>query len=93
MNNWGDTERQARLRDKLITGGNEPKGGRFESQILGILTPHHKLLDIGCGTGHIIVKFAREHKSVLLVGLDISSAMVKITSDNSTNFPMLSQSK
>lgn len=41
-----------------------------------------KLLDIGCGTAHIIQELASDNKSSLFVGLDVSPAMVKTAKSN-----------
>jgi len=82
MSNKGDTEQQAYLRDKLTKTGEELSSDRFVSRILGVLKPQVKLLDIGCGTGHIISELATHHKDTFFVGLDISLAMLKIMTTN-----------
>lgn len=78
MTNTGDTERQAFLRDKAIKQNTEKKRGPYTMKILSVLKPGMKLLDIGCGTGHIIQKLASCRGNVFLIGLDISPAMIQI---------------
>jgi len=80
----GDTERQAILRDRLIknAGGVGVEKNRYISKILSILKPDIKLLDIGCGTAHIIQTLALNFKSAFFVGLDISPGMLKVAQGN-----------
>jgi ubiquinone/menaquinone biosynthesis C-methylase UbiE len=40
------------------------------------------LLDVGCGTGHIIQELATDRKRSELVGLDVSKAMLKVAKGN-----------
>jgi len=84
MNTKGDTGRQAILRDKMIKKG-ETKRDKYISKILSVLKPKMGLLDIGCGTAHIIQKLATHYKSAIFAGLDISPAMIKIASKNTMN--------
>jgi SAM-dependent methyltransferase len=46
-----------------------------------------KLLDVGCGTGHILQKISEKmsFEDVSLVGLDLSEAMVTIAKKNTSN--------
>lgn len=81
--NKGDTEKQANLRDKMIKKGSNIYESPYIRKILSILTDTMSLLDIGCGTGHIIQGLAL-HNS-LLVGMDISPAMLKIARDNTAD--------
>lgn len=81
----GDTERQAILRDGMIKKGTETKRNRYVSEILHALKPRMRLLDIGCGTAHIIQELAVHYKSAIFIGLDISPAMLKIASKNTMN--------
>ena len=78
----GDTERQALLRDKAIKQNIERKKNPYTRTILSTLCPGMKLLDIGCGTGHIIQELASSLKGVLFFGLDISDAMIGIAKSN-----------
>lgn len=87
MNLKGDTERQAILRNRMIKKGNEIKGNKYVSKILSVLKPRMRLLDIGCGTAHIIQRLATYYKSAIFVGLDISPAMLKIANVDATDVP------
>ena len=78
----GDSEKQALLRDKMIKKTKKTKRSRYVSEILSVLKPQMKLLDIGCGTAHIIQELATGNRSSHFVGLDISSAMLKIANTN-----------
>lgn len=86
MNSKGDTERQATLRDGMVKKGHEGRADRYISKIHSVLKPRVRLLDIGCGTAHIIQRLAKRHKDAILVGLDISPAMLKIASVNTMEF-------
>jgi len=87
MNFKGDTERQAILRDRMIKKGKRTKRSSYISKILSALKPKVRLLDIGCGTAHIIRELATRYKSAIFVGLDISPAMLKIASLNAIELP------
>jgi ubiquinone/menaquinone biosynthesis C-methylase UbiE len=87
MTNTGDTERQAFLRDKAIKQSNEKKQGLYTTAILSVLNPGMTLLDIGCGTGHIVQELATSCAGVLCIGLDISSAMIEIARRNNSSLP------
>jgi len=80
----GDSERQALLRDKMIKKETSERS-MYVSKILSVLKPQMKVLDIGCGTAHIIQELATSNGSSLFIGLDISPAMLKIADDNTTN--------
>ena len=77
----GDTKKQAFLRDKLIKQG-EDEANIYISKILSMLKPKSKLVDIGCGTAHIIEKLARRYENALYIGLDISEAMINLARNN-----------
>jgi ubiquinone/menaquinone biosynthesis C-methylase UbiE len=77
----GDTEKQAILRDEAIRKSKKAKKNRYVSSINAVLKPGMKLLDIGCGTAHIIQELAK-CKNSELVGLDLSAAMLKIAKSN-----------
>ncbi|UCH69823.1 MAG: methyltransferase domain-containing protein, partial [Candidatus Bathyarchaeota archaeon] len=81
----GDSERQALLRDKLIKETRKTQKSRYVSKILSVLKPQMKVLDIGCGTAHIIQELAISDASSLFIGLDISPAMLKMSHDNTAN--------
>jgi len=82
----GDSERQAFLRDQRIKKRKKTSRSRYVSEILSVLKPQMKLLDIGCGTAHIIQELATSSRRSLLVGLDVSPAMVKMAKSNTTGF-------
>lgn len=84
----GDSERQAFLRDKVIKEGKAVNVGPNTLSIsirrtITKVKPDDMVLDVGCGTAHIIVELAKRTSNVFYVGLDISSAMVKIAKRNS----------
>lgn len=85
MSQRGDTARQAALRDAVIQ--KSTKESTYVKTIHSMLSPRTKLLDIGCGTGHIINELARRHKDILLTGLDISRAMLELTAANNVGSP------
>jgi ubiquinone/menaquinone biosynthesis C-methylase UbiE len=76
----GDTARQAALRDAVIQKSKQES--TYVKKIHSFLSPGAKLLDIGCGTGHIINELARRHTNILFTGLDISRAMLQLTAAN-----------
>jgi len=82
----GDSERQALLRDQAIKKTKKTSRSRYVSGILSVLKPQMELLDIGCGTAHIIRELAMSDRSSTFVGLDVSPAMVKIAKSNTTGF-------
>ena len=78
----GDSDKQALLRDQRIKKRKKTKKDRYFSEILSLLKPQMKLLDIGCGTAHIIQELATSNRSFHFVGLDVSPAMLKIANTN-----------
>jgi ubiquinone/menaquinone biosynthesis C-methylase UbiE len=72
----GDSENQAILRDKMIKAGKITKKNKYISEILCALKLEDRLLDIGCGTAHIIRGLAVHSSDSILVGLDVSPAML-----------------
>jgi ubiquinone/menaquinone biosynthesis C-methylase UbiE len=78
----GDSEKQALLRDQRIRRRKKPRKDRYVSEIFSVLKPQMRLLDVGCGTAHIIQKLASSNRRSHLVGLDVSPAMLKIASTN-----------
>jgi ubiquinone/menaquinone biosynthesis C-methylase UbiE len=77
----GDTEKQAILRDEAIKKSKKATKNTYITSINAVLKPEMKLLDIGCGTAHIIQELAKRKNSEL-IGLDLSSAMLKIAKSN-----------
>ncbi|MBM2835226.1 MAG: cysteine synthase [Candidatus Brocadiaceae bacterium] len=49
------------------------------------IKPTDRLLDIGCGTGSLLQAISQKHPSVSLIGLDISSEMLKIACNKQIN--------
>ena len=82
----GDSERQAFLRDQSIKKTKKTSRSRYISEILSVLKPEMNLLDIGCGTAHIIQELAMSNRSSIFVGLDVSHAMVKMAKSNTVKF-------
>lgn len=85
----GDTEKQAILRDKAIKKSIKARKNRYISSIDAFLKSGMRLLDIGCGTAHIIQELA-ERKNSELVGLDLSAAMLKIAKSNTRSLQNVS---
>jgi len=78
----GDTERQAFLRNRMIKKRKKTERSRYVTGILEVLEPQMRLLDIGCGTGHIIQEMAERCQDSVIVGLDVSPAMLKTAITN-----------
>ena len=49
------------------------------------IKPTDRLLDIGCGTGSLLHAISQKHPSVNLIGLDISSEMLKVACNKQIN--------
>lgn len=81
MSSKGDTKKQAILRNRMIKK-SKTRRSRYVSKILTVLNPKSSLLDIGCGTAHIIQELATHRKESKLVGLDVSRAMLKVAKKN-----------
>lgn len=77
----GDTEKQAVLRDSMIKKG-KTRRSRYVSRILTVLKPAMKILDVGCGTAHIIQELAANRKTSEYIGLDVSKAMLGLAKEN-----------
>ena len=77
----GDTDKQADLRNGMIKKG-KTRRSRYVSRILTILKPAMKILDVGCGTAHIIQELAANRKTSEHIGLDVSKAMLKLAKEN-----------
>jgi ubiquinone/menaquinone biosynthesis C-methylase UbiE len=87
MTNTGDTERQAFLREKSIKQAKEQKKSPYATKILSVLKPGMRLLDIGCGTGHIIQRLVSSCAEAFHIGLDISPAMIEIAERDNLSSP------
>lgn len=81
----GDTEKQAVLRDSMIKKSKSRRSS-YVSRILTVLKPAMKILDVGCGTAHIIQELAAIRKTSEHVGLDVSEAMLKLAKENCERF-------
>ena len=84
----GDSERQACLRDQRIKT-RKTREDPYIPKVLAILKQQMKLLDIGCGTAHIIQKLAELTSSSGLVGLDVSPAMLRTARANTASLPVV----
>lgn len=82
----GDSERQALLRDQRTKKRRAIKRDRYVSEILSVLEPQMKILDIGCGTAHIVRELASIGLHSQFVGLDVSSAMLKRAETNKRGY-------
>ncbi len=82
----GDSERQALLRDQGIKKRKKTSRSRYVSEILSVLKPQMELLDIGCGTAHIIQELAMSNGNSTFVGLDVSPAMLQRAKSNTIGF-------
>ena len=80
----GDTEKQAVLRDAMIKKSKQERSIYIE-KISSALKDGMNLLDIGCGTAHIISQLASRNQGVIFFGLDLSSAMLKIALENNSH--------
>jgi len=83
----GDSERQAFLRDKAIKEAKVVYEGpdansTYIERITAKVKPGDTVVDVGCGTAHIIAELARWTSNVDYVGLDISPAMVRAARNN-----------
>ena len=79
----GDSEKQAVLRNELIKKAGARKGSPYVTTIEDLLSPGMKVLDIGCGTGHILQQLAGCHHTMRFVGLDISRSMLTVAKKSS----------
>lgn len=86
----GDTEKQARIRDRLTDTTKSIASDAYLSSINAKIKPGMTLLDIGCGTGHIIAQLASSHRGVFFCGLDISPAMVNRARYHTRNYGTVS---
>ncbi len=84
MDGKGDTERQAALRDIIIERSGKTEA-QYISRILRLMSKGSQILDIGCGTGHILQRLGSSHADISLVGLDISHAMLQRVRMNTRN--------
>jgi SAM-dependent methyltransferase len=73
----GDNEKQAALRDKATTNPGGSKPDPYFEEILRRLNPESRVLDIGCGTGHILARIVQSQPAAQTVGLDASGPMLK----------------
>jgi len=83
----GDTKRQATLRNRLAKKTESLENDPFIIKVCSVLEAGKALLDIGCGTAHIIDRLAIEQRRVFFVGLDISPAMLTIARQKTRELP------
>lgn len=84
MNVKGDSERQAALRNEMIKRSKRRMRNHYILKISNVIKPTTKLLDIGCGTAHIIQSLSTLHEDATFIGLDVSTPMLKIAKLNTT---------
>lgn len=82
MNVKGDSERQAILRNEMIKRSKRRRRNSYILKISNVIKPGMKLLDVGCGTAHIIQGLSTLHGGAAFIGLDVSTAMLKIAKLN-----------
>lgn len=66
----------------MIKAGRIKRKVRYITKVLSSLKRGDRLLDIGCGTAHIIEELSAYSKGSVFVGLDVSPAMLKIAKNN-----------
>ncbi|MBU7009845.1 MAG: methyltransferase domain-containing protein [Theionarchaea archaeon] len=88
MSSKGDSKVQAGLRDEMIKKGTNVYNTIYTRKIRPVLNKDSSLLDIGCGTGHVIQQLALYEHS-LIVGLDISSAMLEKARTNTAHLQVI----
>lgn len=86
----GDNEKQAGIRDRLASIAASPAGDSYVSVLKTKIRPGMTILDIGCGTGHIIEYLAHNHPEATFCGLDISPAMVERAKGRSKKYENIS---
>ncbi len=62
--------------DKFIA----PNQDKLFGEIINIIEPNSSVLDVGCGTGRLALKFAGNFNSV--TGIDLSSKNIKVANEN-----------
>ncbi len=87
MNVKGDTERQATLRNEMIKRKKRAKRSNYVLKISSVIKAQMKILDVGCGTAHIIEELSGHHNSAVFVGLDVSPSMLKVAKLNTARSP------
>jgi ubiquinone/menaquinone biosynthesis C-methylase UbiE len=84
----GDTERQAALRNEMIKKGKRSlMKSNYVLRVSSVVKSRMKLLDVDCGTAHIIENLAVHDKNTIFVSLDVSPAMLKIAKLNTMKLP------
>jgi SAM-dependent methyltransferase len=66
---------------------NASERGIYVIKILAILKPQMRVLDVGCGTAHILQALARGQSRFLFIGLDVSVPMLDLARENTAVFP------
>ena len=72
----------ARLYDSLATKYLEPSYNYVVQDILEENADKRVVLEIGCGTGVLLSEIAENINPIILLGLDISPAMIRISKKN-----------
>ena len=54
----------------------------YISKILSVMRPRMRVLDVGCGTAHIIQELASHTKESWFIGFDVSPAMIRVAKSN-----------
>ncbi len=57
----------------------------YISKILSVLKSQMQVLDVGCGTAHIIQELTSYTKKSMLIGFDVSPVMIRIAKSNLRN--------
>ncbi len=70
------------MRDRFTRNSELREDNPYISRMLSLLDHGKRLCDIGCGTGHIVAYAAKLRRRSLMIGLDISHAVIERAAAN-----------